>query len=61
MTDEDKAGFLSIEERIVKVKGFIAAFETKSAGSFAHESWAISLKSHLNDLYEIREKQGEPE
>ena len=61
MTDEDKAGFLSIEERIVKVKELIADCETKSAGSFAYKFSAISLKGHLNDLYEIREKQGEHE
>ena len=59
MTDEDKAGFLSIEERIVKVKGFIAEADAKGDGDFAHLIAAISLKSHLNDLYEIREKQGE--
>ena len=53
--------WIAIDERIVKVKGFIAEADAKGDGDFAHLIAAISLKSHLNDLYEIREKQGEYE
>ena len=61
MTDEDKSVPLSIEKRIVKVKGFIAEAEAKGDGDLANKLAALSFKSHLNDLYEIRDKKGEHE
>ena len=61
MTDEDKSVPLSIEKRIVKVKELIAKAEAKGGGDLANKLAVLSFKSHLNDLYEIRDKKGEHE